>query len=175
MLISKFNINLKRVTFDDLELLRTWRNSEYVNERMVSKEYITTEMQEQWFLSINNDYNYYFIAEFDNQKLGVISIKNINNKSGEGAIYLSSYNFESTSIFARIVMCFNDFVFDELNLEYITSFVKRDNFKALSSTIAQGGIEDESKSTSEYIYFKIDKLGYQNKTKKIRNILNKLV
>jgi len=172
--INKFNITLRRVGFNDLELLRGWRNSDYVNKRMVFTEFITKEMQEKWFESINNDFNYYFIAEFNNESVGVINIKNINNNVGEGAIYLASDKFENTHIVARMVLCFNDYVFDELKLDLICSHVKRDNAKAISSTIGQGGIEEKKKSTPEYIYFKIKRENYINKTIKLRNILNKL-
>jgi RimJ/RimL family protein N-acetyltransferase len=171
--INKFNITLNRVRFGDLEMLRNWRNSDFVSKRMVSNEYITNEMQIKWFESINNEYNYFFIAEFNNEKIGVISIKNIENKSAEGGIYLASDKFENTSVVARMVLCFNDFVFDVLKLEYLCSHVKRDNKKAISSTLAQGGIEDCEKSTESYVYFKLTKDSYKIKTKKIREILNK--
>lgn len=173
MELIKFGIKLIRICYDDLELLRTWRNSDYVNKRMVFNEYISKEMQEKWFESIDNKYNYYFIAEFNNEKVGVINIKNINNNYGEGAIYLASEKYENTGIVARIVMCFNDFVFEDLKLNYICSHVKRDNIKAINSSIAQGCVEDKEKSTSNFIYFTLDKTSYNNKTKKIRKILNK--
>lgn len=174
MEINKFNITLRRVSYSDLELLRNWRNSDFVNKRMVSNEYITKEMQEKWFHEINNKFNYYFIGEYKNEKVGVICIRNVLDNSGEGAIYLASEKFEDTSIVARMILCFNDFVFDELNLEFICSHVKRDNKKAISSTIAQGGIVDDLKSTYDYVYFKISRDNYKNKTKKIRKILNKI-
>jgi len=172
--LIKFSIKLRRICFDDLELIRTWRNSDYVNKRMVMNEYITKEMQEKWFESINNEYNYYFIAEFNNEKVGVINIKNINNNYGEGAIYLASEKYENTGIVARIVMCFNDFVFENLKLNYICSHVKRDNIKAKNSSIAQGCVEVKEKSTLDFIYFTLHKTSYINKTKKIRKILNQV-
>ena len=172
--IAKFNVKLNRVQFGDLELIRTWRNSDYVNKRMVMNEYITTEMQEKWFLGINNDFNYYFIAEFNEEKVGVINVRNIIDNSGEGGIYLASEKYENTSVVARIVLCFNDFVFEELKLDFMCSHVKRDNTKAIASTIAQGGTEYIYKSNSEYIYFKLYKENYLNSTKKIRQILNKI-
>ncbi len=141
---------------------------------MVSNEYITKEMQEKWFDEINNELNYYFIGEYKNEKVGVINIRNIIENSGEGAIYLASEKFEESSIVARMILCFNDFVFDDLNLNFIFSHVKRDNKKAISSTIAQGGIVNEEKSTADYVYFTISRDNYKNKTKKIRKILNKI-
>ncbi len=174
MKFNKFNITIERVSYDDLELIRNWRNSEYVNRRMVSNKFITKEDQLKWFDKINNNSNYYFIGNFNNEKIGVVSISNIINNSGEGAIYLSNEKFEDSGIVARLILCFNDFVFDHLNLESICSHVKRDNIKAISSTIAQGGVIDEDKTTPEYIYFKITRSSYRNKTERIRKILTKI-
>ena len=173
--IFNFNIKLKRVQFNDIEILRTWRNSDYVNQRMTDNKYITKEMQENWFSSINNEFNYYFIAEYNEEKVGVISVKNINNNTGEGGIYLASEKYENTSVVARIVLCFNDFIFDELKLDYITSYVKKDNIKAIASTFAQGGTIDTDHCNPDYIHFRLYKKNYINKTQKIRKILNKIL
>lgn len=173
MTITNYNITLKRVDSKDLELLRTWRNSDYVKTTMLYSEYITEEMQKKWFESIDNNQNFYFIAEFQNKKVGVINVKNIQNNSGEGGIYLASDEFENTDIVSRMVLCFNDFLFNELKLDYLYSHVKRDNKKASSSSKAQGCIENFKKSTEHVIQFKLLPENYNSKTKKIKTILNK--
>ena len=172
MVFSKYNIKLHRVNETHLELLRKWRNSDYVNSRMIFNDYITSEMQENWFKTINNDQNYYFIAEFNNQKVGVIHVKDIKDNAGEGGIYLASEEFENSDVVPRMIMAFNDFIFDELKLDYIYSQVKRDNKKAISSSIAQGCIENDQKSSENVISFILKPDNYYNKTKKIRKILN---
>ncbi len=173
MEILKYNITLHRADAGNLELLRNWRNSEYVNSRMIYTEFITEEMQKKWFESINNDKNYYFIAEYNNEKVGVIHVKNIKNNAGEGGIYLSSEKYENTDIVARMVLCFNDFIFDELKLDHIYSQVRRDNKKAINSSIGQGCVENEEKSSKDVIWFILKSENYLNKTKRIREILNK--
>ncbi len=173
MEISKYNINLRRIEESDLEQLRTWRNSDYVSKRMIFNEHITEEMQKKWFDSVNNNQNYYFIATFENEKVGVIHLKNIENNIGEGGIYLANEKFENTSVVARMVLCFNDFVFDDLKIDHIYSHVKRDNKKAISSSIAQGCEENKEKSTDEVIYFEMKPENYHHKTIKLKKILSK--
>lgn len=173
MEISKYNIKLERVNETHLELLRGWRNSDFVNSKMIFNDHITPEMQQNWFESINNDQNYYFVAIHNNQKVGVMHVKNIVNNAGEGGIYLSSADFENTDVVARMVLCFNDFLFDDLKLDYIYSQVKHDNTKAISSSIAQGCVKDEEKSTEKVTFFILKPDNYRKKTNKIKQILNR--
>ena len=174
MEISNYNIKLIRVNETHLELLRGWRNSDFVKSKMIFSEHITPEMQKKWFESINNGQNYYFLAVSNNVNVGVMHVKNIENNIGEGGIYLASADFENTDIVARMVLCFNDFVFDDLKLDYIYSQVKHDNQKAISSSLAQGCVKDEEKSTQEVVAFILKPENYRLKTKKIKQILNKL-
>ena len=174
MKISKYNIDLIRVDETHLELLRGWRNSDFVSSKMIFSEHITSEMQKKWFESINNDQNYYFLAVYNNQKVGVMHVKNIENNAGEAGIYLASADYENTDVVARMVLCFNDFIFDELKLDYIYSQVKIDNFKAISSSIAQGCVKDEEKSTNEIVSFILKPENYRKKTNKIKQILTRL-
>ena len=173
MEISKYNITLIRVNDKHLELLRGWRNSDFVSSRMIYTNHITPEMQAKWFASINNNKNYYFVAVYKNQNVGVIHVKNIENNAGEGGIYLASAEYENTDVVARMVLCFNDFIFDELKLDYIYSQVKYDNTKAISSSIAQGCIKDEEKSTKNIVAFILKPDNYRKKTNKIKHILNR--
>ena len=174
MEISNYNIKLIRVNETHLELLRGWRNSDFVKSKMIFSEHITSEMQKKWFESINNDKNYYFLAVSNNVNVGVMHVKNIENNIGEGGIYLASADFENTDIVARMVLCFNDFIFDELKLDYIYSQVKYDNQKAISSSLAQGCIKDKEKSTDSVVAFTLKPENYRKKTAKIKNILNRL-
>jgi RimJ/RimL family protein N-acetyltransferase len=173
MEISKYNITLKKIDETDLELIRNWRNSNYVNSRMLATDYITEEMQKKWFHLIDNEKNYYFIALYNNEKVGLMHVKNIENNNGEGGIFLASDNFENSDVVPRMIMCFNDFIFEDLKLDFIYSQVKSDNKKAINSSIAQGCVINEEKTTNEVVSFLLYPENYYKKTKKIKLILNK--
>ena len=78
MILTKGNISFRRLTIDDIELVRNWRNSQQINQYMAFRDYITPEMQVAWFHSINNMNNLYFIIEYKNEKVGVFNGKDIN-------------------------------------------------------------------------------------------------
>lgn len=60
MEIHFLNYSLIKIQKHHLELLRNWRNNE-VREFMIYQEYISETMQQEWFDSINNQNNFYFL------------------------------------------------------------------------------------------------------------------
>jgi UDP-4-amino-4,6-dideoxy-N-acetyl-beta-L-altrosamine N-acetyltransferase len=174
MKIENYGIILHRLDESRLELMRNWRNSDYVSNRMIYTKYITEEEQKNWFEKINNDSNYYFVAEFNNEPVGVIHVKDIVNGVGEGGIFLVNNSYENQDIVPRMVACFNDFIFDELKLDHIYSKVRKDNHKAIAMSLAQGCTYDESgNEEEEYSKFLLFPENYQEKFKKIKKILNR--
>jgi len=83
MKLIRYGITLQRVTIEDLELIRSWRNSDQIRQNMIFREEITPEMQIKWFESINNYNNFFYIIEYDNKKIGLIDNKNTNWEAGQ--------------------------------------------------------------------------------------------
>lgn len=117
LILKQFDVRLIRLHRDDLELVRTWRNSAHVRDNMVYKDYITEEMQNAWFESINNPFNYYFIIEFDSKKVGVINAKNFQKEQGfgEGGIFIGEQFYEHSFAAVYASLCLLNFVFYLLN------------------------------------------------------------
>ena len=63
MELNSYGINLKKIEYKDIEMIRMWRNSHFVKEFMEFREYITIEMQKKWFQQLGSD-NHYFIVYF---------------------------------------------------------------------------------------------------------------
>lgn len=114
MIAEQYGIIYKRVTLEDIEILRYWRNQNYIRSTMQYKEYITPNMQKKWFESINNKYNYYFIIEHQQKKIGLISCKDAepNSNVAEGGIFIWDKNYWGTSIPALASLTMLQAVFD---------------------------------------------------------------
>jgi RimJ/RimL family protein N-acetyltransferase len=171
MEFEKYNIRLVRITEMNIESLRLWRNSDYVRKQMIYNELITPEMQISWYKKLDKNKNFYFILYSESIPVGVMHIKNIENSRGEGGIFLTDQKFENTDVVARMILCFNDYVFYKLNIECIYSHVKVSNKKAISSSISQGCLRIDSKSNSEVVYFELFPENYEKKVLKIKKIL----
>lgn len=91
------NVQLRKITSNDIELIRHWRNSELIQSVSYNRDYITPEMQSKWFESIKDDLNQlHWIINVDGVDAGYAAIKNIDlkNKRCEFAsLYIANENF----------------------------------------------------------------------------------
>lgn len=113
------DIKLLPLTKNDIELVRNWRNSEEVSKYMYTENKITQEQQAIWFESISkrNDCKYWII-EYDNKKLGLASLTDINNslESCYWAFYLGDTSVRGAGIGGKIEYNVLKYVFEELKL-----------------------------------------------------------
>jgi RimJ/RimL family protein N-acetyltransferase len=108
MIVEQYGIKYYRVTQNDLELIRYWRNQEFIRNTMQFKSYITPSMQKAWFDKINNRFNYYFIIMHEGKKIGLINCKDSgpNARIAEGGIFIWERKYWGTPVpaFAALTM-----------------------------------------------------------------------
>ena len=140
MIIERYGVKLKRLTVDKIELVRNWRNDPKISQHMFFREYITPEMQLKWFNSINNDLNYYFIIEYNNEEIGVVNIKDIDEekKFGETGIFIANDQYLNSDVPFRASFCHGDFTFEELKLDFTYGRIVSDNRRAIQYNKAVG-------------------------------------
>lgn len=154
LVLKQFDVRLIRLQYDDLELVRTWRNSAHVQNTMIYKEYITEQMQLAWFETINNSSNYYFIIEFDSKKVGLINAKNFETKQGfgEGGIFIGIPEYEHSFAAVYASLCLLNFVFyllDDINKSRIR--IVKTNHRAIqyNKLLGYEWIEDSEDGLNE--------------------------
>jgi RimJ/RimL family protein N-acetyltransferase len=149
--ITKYGVVFKRLTFDKIEMVRNWRNDTKVSQYMDFRDYITPQMQEKWFETINNNHNYYFIIEFNTEEIGLVNIKNINffDKCGESGIFIYDNKYLNTDVGIRCGLCQVDFAFEELKLNYLYGHIMNNNKRAIRFNRAFGCILDENQEGKE--------------------------
>ena len=57
MIITGYGIVLRRLTLEDIEQVRHWRNDPEINRWMIYQDRITSKQQREWFETINNPFN----------------------------------------------------------------------------------------------------------------------
>lgn len=132
--LTGYGVILRRLTHDKIEMLRQWRNDPKIQQYMIYREYITPEMQEAWFKKINNDHNFYFIIEYEGREVGMINIKDVDyeKKTGEPGLFIYDDNLLNSDVGMRASLCFNDFVWNTLNLESLYIHVVASNKRAMA-------------------------------------------
>lgn len=121
LILKQYDVELSRLQIEDLELVRSWRNEAHIANQMIYRDYISEEMQAQWFKTINNPYNYYFVIVFKGKKIGLINAKDFNPEIGfgEGGIFIGEKEFEDSFAAVYASLCLLNFVF--YFLPHITS------------------------------------------------------
>jgi RimJ/RimL family protein N-acetyltransferase len=151
MKIVKYGIVLQRITEEDIEMVRNWRNSIHVVQNMQFKKYITPEMQMAWFRSIDNLDNYFYIIIANNEKIGIISEKRIDfeeDGTTESGLFMSDPKHYNTFIpvLASLIMVEGSFYLKNGQDSYIR--ILKNNLKAIEYNTSLGytlmpGQEDE--------------------------------
>lgn len=132
MELTKYGVTLRRLTLDKIEMVRNWRNHPKISQYMEFQEYITPEMQLNWFNKINNDNNFYFIIEFEGLEIGLINIRDIDYEKleGEGGIFIYNDSYLNSDVSFRSVLCLFDYFFELLKFKKIIAHILSDNKRA---------------------------------------------
>jgi UDP-4-amino-4,6-dideoxy-N-acetyl-beta-L-altrosamine N-acetyltransferase len=134
MIVEQYGVRYLRVQREDLELIRYWRNQPFILNTMQYREYITPEMQLQWFERINNKYNYYFIIEYEGKKIGLINCKDTepDTRIAEGGIFIWEQVYWGTPIPVLAAMTMLEAVFEIFQSgEASVATVLKENKRAL--------------------------------------------
>ena len=138
--LTGYGVTLRRLTHDKIEMLRQWRNDPKIQQYMIYREYITPEMQEAWFQRINNDYNFYFIIEYEGREVGLINIKDVDyeKKTGEPGQFMYADDLLDSDVSMRASLCMMDFVWHTLELDSMYIHVVATNKRALDYNLLFG-------------------------------------
>ncbi len=91
MIVKGFGIQLTRLRHEHIETVRENRNSKKISQYMEFQNEITPQMQEEWFQSINNKFNNYFLIEFNGAQVGMIYGAEVDwekKETGNGGIFI---------------------------------------------------------------------------------------
>lgn len=171
MIIEKYGITLTRLKEQDIELIRTKRNSDDIISVMHAREIITPEMQEKWFNSINNIFNNYFIIQYNNQKIGLINGKNSDYEKlqSEGGMFVWENKYWGTVIPAMCSVIMTDFTFLINGFEKNYIKILKSNKNSISYNTQLGYVlTNDYPSDAETQWYVLTKENYLKKSQKIR-------
>ena len=128
------DIKLVEVTKNDIELIRSWRNSPEVSSYMYSEDKITEEQQKAWFSKVKDDTtSQYWIIEYNGKQLGLASLTGINKNlnSCYWAFYLGDTSVRGAGIGGKVEYNVLEYVFETLNLNKLRCEVFTFNDKVI--------------------------------------------
>jgi UDP-4-amino-4,6-dideoxy-N-acetyl-beta-L-altrosamine N-acetyltransferase len=176
MRISKYGITLIRLTEDDLELLRTKRNSAEVNAYMEYREYITQEMQTAWYSTINNSNNFYYIIEYKSEKIGLVNDKNIDweHKISEGGLFIWDARYVNSIVPLLVSYLVIEIAFYVLGWD--KSFIKvlRSNKRAVDFNSSLGFTILDDEADVDYLLMMLTRKQFEQKANKLKKVISHL-
>ena len=130
MLIRRDDIVLQRLKQDDIELVRQHRNSPDISQYMEYRKYITPEMQQLWFESINNLHNLYFLIIYKGKKIGLANGKNVNweKRVIEGGIFLWEKKYLRSPVPVYVFIILSELLIYAFNLSSIAHVLKTNSW-----------------------------------------------
>ena len=186
MFLATDDVQLIRLSEDHLESVRNWRNSDAVRLCMEYKDIITREMQIEWFRSIDNLTNFYFVINFKGINGGLINISQIDykNNSAHSGLFLAEGHFRNTPIPILASLSLLKFGFDMLGLNEIFAKVGVNNKTAYEYNTAFGfsfmkhlnegfDLLKIDKNSFENPVIKFDKLNGVSAIKRMQLVFNK--
>ncbi len=173
MIVENNTLKIERLQEKDIELVRQWRNSDDIRNRMIYKEIITSEMQKKWFENINNFNNFYFIVHYKNKKVALSNIKNIDweERSGEVGLFVVDKKIRGSMLPVFAPLSMSDFVFDILKLKKLLARIRKDNVKAIKFNKIFGYEIVPGSEDKESVYYVLTEEKFRRNTKKLMTLL----
>ncbi len=143
MTLKGFDITLTPLTYEDIEMVRNWRNSDEIRRYALSQEYITKEQQEAWFNSLKQKEDEYFVIRMRNEPIGLIWF-NKRNEVVETGFYIYDTTKQNSLAPYKIVSIFHNYLFNKKGFKTITCKIMHDNKRALRFNLSLGYKEIET-------------------------------
>lgn len=176
MKLIKYGVTLSRIREEDIELVRSWRNSPQIQKNMLYREYITPEMQLNWFKSIDNYDNFYYIIEYNNDKIGLINNKNTDRSIGtsDSGLFLYDENYFNSHVPIAASFILIEVGFYLLRGVEIKIQVLRNNKKSIDYNQKIGFEVFKDDPENDYIEFILTLESFERKTPKLKQALVQL-
>ena len=154
---SKFYF--EKLSHSKIELLRNWRNQDFVLEQMEYQELISKEEQERWFENVKNNSSFeYYIFGIENEAVGLVHLGEINKitKSATVGLFIGNASYIGTGIAFEASNFIIKRAFDELAIETLFAKVKNTNNTALQYNSFLG-FKFLKKENEEFGIYKLEK------------------
>ena len=170
--INAFNVVLKPVTIDDLELLREWRNRPDIRQCMFEQNEISSVQQRHWFSKVSVDKTQLqFVICYKEKRIGACNLKSSNSVaidaciSAESGMYIADNKYRGTILAFFAALALNEFAFLSLSLRAIVAKVKSSNVGALRFNEQLGYVTDSHQSSENVVCLTLNADAHQRAVK----------
>jgi len=171
MRITRYGVTLERLQQEQTELVRQWRNDQKISRFMFYKGEITKEMQLEWFDSIDNEQNFFFLIHLKNVPVGLINISSIDweNKTAYTGLFIYDDKFLATDTPVMASLAMLDIFFLLFDIQSVYAKVKGNNQTAHNYNSSLGFSRTKKIEYGLGYEYMLQKEIYLLETKELRN------
>lgn len=169
MKICKYGITLNRLRKEDLDFVRQKRNEKEALSLTETHIEITPEMQLEWFESVDNFENYYYIIEYKGTKIGMLNNKKVDwtGRTSESSLFFWDESLTDTIVPSLVALCLIEIGFYYLNWNVSYTRIHNNNLKAIENAGNLGYELTEGKESVENHLYYLTRDLFETKAKKI--------
>ncbi len=172
--IDYCGVRLVRLSEPFIEMVRLWRMKPEISSKMEYRGTITPEMQKKWFLSVNNDRNFYFLMYCKDEPVGLANLKDVDygKREAEGGMFIGEPEKTDYLFGLRGAIAMYCFAFHVLHLETIVAHVLKDNPGAIRMNQLMGFVPEPDQECVYNRKYRVTKERFELFTEKIQRRFN---
>lgn len=176
MNISGYGIRLERLRHEHIELVRQNRNSPEISQFMEYQEFISPEMQEKWFNSLDPYSDFYFVINSGGRQVGLIHTSDVHwqDKTANSGLFIWEENFLGSHVPVLASLAMLDIFFEICGIESYYAKVLHSNKAALNYNYKLGFEEVPGQKVSKFKTLILTRDNYIDKGEKIRETARRL-
>lgn len=167
MKVQRYGLVLETMSEQHLEMIRLWRNQDYIRFRMQFQKVLSSEDQLQWFHELNAQSNLYWVIRNADYPIGLVHIKNMDTESGEAGIFVGEPSFLDTAQPMLAILMMMEIAFYIVGLTRLRAKIHHENHKAIRFN-KDLGYELEPNQPDGFQYYSVTFEKFEAATKGLR-------
>lgn len=175
MRLSRYGIMLEQLAPDHLEMVRLWRNQDFIRKNMHFSEILSRDDQERWFSELDLEKNLYWVIRTNKYPIGLIHIKDLEVESltGEAGIFVGEPSYLEMPQPMLAILFMMEMAFYALGLKSLRAKIKSGNTVAINFN-RKLGYELVPNQPEGFQYYKVDLANFETATAKLREQSSKM-
>lgn len=169
MRLQRYGIELESLKADHLEMVRLWRNQDFVRQNMQFQKLLSREDQENWYRSLDKSANLYWVIRTHGYPIGLIHIKSIDfdQNEGEAGIFVGEPSYLETPQPMLAILFMMELAFYSLGLQTLKAKIKSGNTFAISFN-RKLGYKLQPGQPEGFQYYAVGENDFRNATEQLR-------
>ncbi|MGB0918335.1 MAG: GNAT family N-acetyltransferase [Flavobacteriales bacterium] len=175
MRLQRYGIELESLNQDHIEMIRLWRNQDFVRSNMQYQELLSRADQQAWFNGLDESKNLYWLIRFKGYSIGLIHIKNLSadSLSGEAGIFIGEPSYLEMPQPMLAIIFMMELAFEAMGMQELKAKIKSGNEHAINFNLKLG-YRLIPNQPAGFQYYSVNKSEFDEATIQLRKSAQKM-